>query len=1245
MSNFLLWWIDFWKCKQKIFIFFLLLTVSFLAFTALKLNLNEDVNQVFPDKEISKMLTSSESKKVFISINTKNSNLDNNEIQRDIASELSLNFPNQLTFITPKSEKSSFLDIFYQNIPFYLEDSDYTIIQDRIFNMDSILESNHRSLFSPSSDINKEIIFKDPLGFLGLITDKHQDLYNMSSYFKEESPHETILIGNLLNDDIKKVTPVYKTLKLIKAKYEEENVDVSFFSISFIPVVNSMQIKQDLKLTLSFTIILILLILIVVFRSYFIPFLFVLPAVFGMVFSLALIYWFRGGISGIALGSGAIVFGIVIDYSFHFFSHQKHNRSNSKTIKEIYKPLLFSAFTTIMAFYALTLTNSKILNDFGWFAAFGLIGSLLFVLFVLPVISPVTETSKNQQKFSFNISNKLGKYLAIGILVLTTFFLFKANDVSFDSNIENLNFFPKELKDAEKHILDINVEDNKSILLFVESENKETAKEKNLQLLFFLKDLKQKNQIINYSNLSLFDLPEKDIADKETIWNSFWKKNQKTLKNKIDDYSLQKGYHKNAFNDLLELIDSNAQFTPLLSNEEILTEVATENSRSWIAKSMITLDQDKITEITELLKKNNINHIDKAGVASKILVDIKDDFNFLLFYTGILVLLTLLLIYGRLELALITFLPMLISWIWILGICSILEIQFNFVNIIISTLIFGIGDDFAIFISDGYLKKYKTNDDVITVNLQSILLSAFTTVIALGSLMFAKHPAINSIAPVSIIGMISILIISLFLQPFLYKWLIINRANKRLAPVTLSNFTATFFSYTLFVGGSLFLSLLSLLAAFIPYNRKIFKPLFHFLIQKTCWLIVFVAINVRRKEFGNNNLNFSKPSLIITNHQSFVDILQMLMLSPKIILVVKDWVYYSPIFGRLIRYLDFVTISNGIENNLKSIQTLINRGYSVMIFPEGSRSETEKLGRFHKGAFLLAEKLKLDITPILLHGYGNTIRKNDFLIKRSIVSYKVLPRISWDNTKFGIGYRNRSNEIKKYFSKELSEFTKEREDTNYLYGNIQSNIDYKGPIIEWYYKIKWKLEENNYAYYDSLIPKNAKVYDLGCGYGFLSCFLYLKSKKREVIGIDYDYDKVKIAQNYFMFKDEEKINFFNENIIDFRLESPDVILLNDVLHYLDEKSQSSVLINCFQNLNEDGVILIREGEKSNNKHIFTKFTELLSTKVFRFNKTEVELNFISGSRLNDLAKQFRFKIEELNHSKITSNKLFILRKK
>jgi hypothetical protein len=227
MENFLLWWINFWKFRKNLFIFVLLLTIGFLSFTALKLNLNEDVNQIFSNKEVSKMLTSSESKKVFISINTKNSNLNKNEIQKDIAKELSLKFPHQLTFITHESKKSSFLDTFYQNIPFYLEGSDYSIIQERILNLDSVLESNHRSLFSPSSDIKKEIIFKDPLGFLGLVTDKYQDVFNISRYFKEESPHETILIGDLSDDDMKHVTPVYEALQLIKNSYKSKNIDIS----------------------------------------------------------------------------------------------------------------------------------------------------------------------------------------------------------------------------------------------------------------------------------------------------------------------------------------------------------------------------------------------------------------------------------------------------------------------------------------------------------------------------------------------------------------------------------------------------------------------------------------------------------------------------------------------------------------------------------------------------------------------------------------------------------------------------------------------------------------------------------------------------------------------------------------------------------------------------------------------------------------------------------------------------------
>ena len=57
--------------------------------------------------------------------------------------------------------------------------------------------------------------------------------------------------------------------------------------------------------------------------------------------------------------------------------------------------------------------------------------------------------------------------------------------------------------------------------------------------------------------------------------------------------------------------------------------------------------------------------------------------------------------------ALFTFIPMVISWIWILGIAAIFGLKFNFVNIVIATFIFGLGDDFSIFVTDGLLHKYK----------------------------------------------------------------------------------------------------------------------------------------------------------------------------------------------------------------------------------------------------------------------------------------------------------------------------------------------------------------------------------------------------------------------------------------------------------------------------------------------------------------------------------------------------------
>ena len=155
--------------------------------------------------------------------------------------------------------------------------------------------------------------------------------------------------------------------------------------------------------------------------------------------------------------------------------------------------------------------------------------------------------------------------------------------------------------------------------------------------------------------------------------------------------------------------------------------------------------------------------------------------------------------YGRIELTLISFIPMFISWIWILGIMGMAGIQFNIINIIVSALIFGLGDDYSLFIMDGLLQEYKTGKKNLSSFKSSILLSAITTIAGLGVLIFAKHPALRSIAVISIAGIVSVVIMSQIVIPFFFNLLIKNRVQRKLFPWTFTSFLKSSFAFSIFI--------------------------------------------------------------------------------------------------------------------------------------------------------------------------------------------------------------------------------------------------------------------------------------------------------------------------------------------------------------------------------------------------------------------------------------------------------------
>ena len=156
--------------------------------------------------------------------------------------------------------------------------------------------------------------------------------------------------------------------------------------------------------------------------------------------------------------------------------------------------------------------------------------------------------------------------------------------------------------------------------------------------------------------------------------------------------------------------------------------------------------------------------------------------------------------------------------------------------------------------------------------------------------------------------------------------------------------------------------------------------------------------------------------------------------------------------------------------------------------------------------------------------------------------------------------------------------------------------------------------------------------------------LNLTGENRFITGVDYDPEKIEVAKNGFL--KNNRIEFACADISTFPIDRYDAFLFSDVLHYLNEKDQESLLEKCFENLNPGGIILIRDADNDRiKKHRGTKMTEYLSTNVLGFNKTgkNKELFFTSLDQITRIVNDNHMSMEVIEEARHTSNLLIIIR--
>ena len=185
------------------------------------------------------------------------------------------------------------------------------------------------------------------------------------------------------------------------------------------------------------------------------------------------------------------------------------------------------------------------------------------------------------------------------------------------------------------------------------------------------------------------------------------------------------------------------------------------------------------------------------------------------------------------------------------------------------------------------------------------------------------------------------------------------------------------------------------------------------------WMAKFILNthpNVRTCFINPSKEDFKKPAVIIVNHQTFFDVLVSFSLSYKLFVITNDWLQHT--FFKLLmkKYiLDNVTITHGNEAMIESSKKIVYGGYSPIVFPEGSRIKGTEIARFHKGAFLMAALLNIDIIPVVIYASKGIHQKRWFYFKKGEVNVFIGKRVAPCNPDSHEEIRKQTKDMANYF--------------------------------------------------------------------------------------------------------------------------------------------------------------------------------------------------------------------------------------
>jgi predicted exporter len=745
-------------------------------------SLNPSLSVMLPkDSESQRMIRFLEeldfSGKVILSISQPDGTLSRSEFLAQVdALALSLKPPLVTKAVSRMDDQQMLGDLtfFLRQGPGLLDQDDFRSLEKKLMpeGVEQVLRNKYLQLMKPEGAFVSEMIRRDPLDIHALIMDRIRQLSASFGYtmkvvdqhiFSADERHLLLILETPVRfTDSKGSRELMAYLESHQKQFISPAIQVDTICGHLHSLSNESVIRRDINWTLSIAGTAFVLLFLIYFKDPRAGLVFSIPFA-ALLVAVNLTSIFMGTLSPMILGFGSVMAGISVDYGIHVYIAVRRGTSAVTSVRAIVRPLVLGALTTAAVFVAFFFTHIAGYQQLAVLALISVLGALAAALFILPLLIKPSGILK--------ISRPMRGPGLPPRRIASIFFLILLGSIpwvmrlKFDGDIARLDGSGPKVFEAEERFRSVwgGGEQGQAIVA-VSGPDYEAALEQND--LFYNAAV----HLVGRDALSSFSSVWKSAAQRAkngNCWKQFWSpERQRDFKQLLSEKGQNLGFAEDAFAPFFEQL--NAPFDPadvpvgnLLFDQLQSRFVQQKNGLTQVVTFFPDTPAMGAALVPLVDQMPGAQMVSRRALSRSLTDDYTVEMSRIAALASVLMLAVTFLMLKNTRMALIALAPACSGIFGMLAVMGLLRMDMNVVNLIAAIVVAGLCIDYGIFYAYAYVRGLETGTP------EAVALSAGTTLMGAGALLFAHHPALFSIGLTLVSGVLAGYLTALLVVPAL----------------------------------------------------------------------------------------------------------------------------------------------------------------------------------------------------------------------------------------------------------------------------------------------------------------------------------------------------------------------------------------------------------------------------------------------------------------------------------------------